>query len=65
VAGGDLNVPERDTGVEGGHDERRSQHVRVQGAEFGALADRTHPAVSSAPVVSSERRALQLPRSPA
>ena len=41
VAGGDLNIPERDTGVEGGHDERCSQHVRVHGAESGALADRT------------------------
>ena len=50
VAGGDLDVSQRHAGVEGGHDERGAQHVRVHGTEPGALADRTDPAMRGAPV---------------
>jgi hypothetical protein len=50
VTGGDLDVSQRDPGVEGGHDERGSQHVRVDGAEPRALADRPDPAMRGAPV---------------
>src|ERR687892_1153472 len=50
VTGGDLDVSQRDPGVEGGHDERGSQHVRVHGAEPGTLADRADPPVGGSPV---------------
>jgi hypothetical protein len=50
VTGGDLDVSQRDPSVEGGHDERGSQHVRVNGAEPGTLADRADPPVGRAPV---------------
>jgi hypothetical protein len=50
VTSGDLDVPERDASVEGGHDERCSQHVWMHGAEPGALADRADPSVRGAPV---------------
>ncbi len=50
MAGGDLHVAKWDTCVEGGHDERGSQHVRVDQPEPGSLANGTNPAVSSAPV---------------
>ena len=39
MAGGDLHVAKWDTCVEGGHDERGSQHVRVDQPEPGSLAD--------------------------
>jgi hypothetical protein len=39
VSGGVLHVPERDSGVKGGHDERGPQHVRVHCSEAGAFAD--------------------------
>jgi len=39
VTGSDLHVPQRDPGVEGGHDECGAEHVRVDGSEPGALAD--------------------------
>ena len=52
MPGGGLHVPQRDPGIEGGHDERRSQHVRVYVAESAALADRGHPSVGRAPVES-------------
>ena len=42
----DLHIPERDSGVKGGHDEGRSQHVRVDSPEPSALANRTDPPVS-------------------
>ena len=45
VAGGELNVSEGDSGVEGGHDERCAQHVRVDVAEPGAFADGSHPSL--------------------
>ena len=50
VAGSDLDVAQRDTGVERSHDERRSEHVRVDVAKPGTLTDRTHPPVRGAPV---------------
>jgi hypothetical protein len=50
VTGGDLEVSQGDPGVEGGHDERSSQHVRVNCIEPGTLADRADPSVSRAPV---------------
>jgi hypothetical protein len=50
VAGGELHAAERGTGVEGGHDERRSEHVGVDAAEPGAAADRVDPTVGGAAV---------------
>ena len=50
VAGGELHVSERDAGVEGGHDERGSQHVRVDVAESGAFADGSHPSLCRTPI---------------
>jgi len=50
VTGGDLNVAQRHPGVEGRHDERGSEHVRVNGTEAGALRDRPDPPVGGAPV---------------
>jgi hypothetical protein len=52
VTGRDLDVPERDAGIEGCHDERGSQHVRVHGAEIGTLTDRADPSVGGSPVES-------------
>jgi hypothetical protein len=52
VTGGGLDVSQRDSGVEGGHDESGSQHVRVHGTEPGPLADRTDPPMGGAPVES-------------
>jgi hypothetical protein len=39
VAGGDLDVSERDAGVQGGHDESGAEHVWVDRAETGSFAD--------------------------
>ena len=50
VPGGDLDVAQRHAGVEGRHDERGSQHVRVHGAKPGALANSVDPPVRGAPV---------------
>jgi hypothetical protein len=50
VTGGDLDVSQRDAGVESGHDERGSQHVRVHAAEPGTLPDRPNPPMRGAPV---------------
>lgn len=50
VTGGDLDVSQRDAGVESGHDERGSQHVRVHAAETGTLPDRPNPPMRGAPV---------------
>ena len=50
VAGGHLHFSERYTGVEGGHDERCSEHVRMDQSDPGALADRAYPAVSAAAI---------------
>jgi hypothetical protein len=50
LAGCDLDVSERDTGVECGHDERCSQHVGMDVAEPASLADRTHPTMRCSPV---------------
>jgi predicted Abi (CAAX) family protease len=52
VTGRDLDVPERDAGIEGWHDERGSQHVRMHGAEIGTLSDRPDPSVGGSPVES-------------
>ena len=63
VASGDLHVTQRDPGVECGHDERRAQHVRVDVAETGSLANCFDPAVCGASVealavASSQDRAF-------
>lgn len=50
MAGGGLDVPERDTGVKSRHDERFSEHVRVDGAKGGSFADGAHLAVGGAAV---------------
>lgn len=51
MPGRGLHVAQRHSGVEGGHDERGTQHVRVNVSEPGALADRPDP-VRRAPVES-------------
>jgi hypothetical protein len=53
MTGGDLDVSQRDTSVEGGHDERGSQHVGVDAVESGSVADRTDPAVGGTSVGSA------------
>ena len=50
VAGGKLHVSERDAGVKRSHDERCSQHVRVDMAETGAFADGSHPPLCGTPI---------------
>jgi len=50
VAGGDLDVSQRHPGVESGHDEFGSQHVRVHDSQSGPFADGPDPPVSSAAV---------------
>ena len=50
VAGCELHVAEGDAGVEGSHDERCSQHVRVDVAEPGAFADGSHPSLCGTPI---------------
>ena len=43
-----LHFAQRDAGVEGGHDERGAQHVRMDVAEPGPFADRKHTPIGSA-----------------
>jgi len=50
VSGRELGVPKRNGGVERRHDEGRAEHVRMHETDACLLADRTHPAVSGAPV---------------
>ena len=50
VSGGHLNLSERNARVEGSHDGRRTQHVRVDQSELCSLAYRPNPAVGGAPV---------------
>jgi len=50
MAGGDLHFSQRDSGLEGAHDERRAQHVRVHVAYPGSLGGRTDPTVGGTPV---------------
>ena len=45
VPGGELHVPQRHPGVEGGHDQRGPKHVRVHRVEAGPLSDGPNPAV--------------------
>ena len=52
VVGGELHVTQRNPGVEGGHDERATKHVRVDVSETGSFADRSDPPVRSTPVES-------------
>jgi len=59
VAGGDLNVAQWDAGVEGGHDERRTEHVRMHVVEAGPFADQADPAVRGAGVEASAVAASQ------
>jgi hypothetical protein len=60
VTGADLDLAQRDAGVKGGHDERGSQHARVDGAEPGTLPDRADPPMRGAPVETwpSRRRRI-------
>jgi hypothetical protein len=50
VSRGELDVAQRDAGVERGHDESCAQHVRMYGSESGALSDRSHPSMRCAPI---------------
>jgi len=50
VAGSDLDVPERDSGIQGRHDERCPEHVGIDDAEPSLLADRADPAMGRAPI---------------
>ena len=59
VSCGELHVAQRDTGIEGGHDERRAEHVRVHRPDAGLLADRSDPTVGGASVEALTVRAGQ------
>src|SRR4051794_25870270 len=50
VAGGDLDVAERDAGIEGGHDERGAEHVGVDVSDAGLSGDGADPSVGGAPI---------------
>jgi hypothetical protein len=50
VTGCELDVSQRNAGVEGSHDESGSKHVRVHFAEPGTLPDRADPPVRGAPL---------------
>jgi hypothetical protein len=50
VARGDLHVAQGDSGVQGGHDERRPQHVWLDPVKPCLDTDRAHPAVGGAGV---------------
>jgi hypothetical protein len=50
VPGADLDVAKRHPGVEGGHDERSSEHVRLDLVQSRSLADGADPPVRGAPV---------------
>ena len=52
MTGSELHVTQRDTGVEGGHDERSTKHVRVDVSEACSFADRSDPAVRGASIES-------------
>ena len=59
----DLDFAERDAGVQSGHDERCSEHVRMYQPDPRSLSDRPDPAVGGAPVeatyvVAHEDRAV-------
>jgi hypothetical protein len=47
VAGGELDVARRHPGIQSGHDERRSEHVRVDMAEPRPPTDRAHPTMGA------------------
>ena len=55
----ELDFTERDAGVEGGHDEPSAQHVWMNVAESGSLADRPHPAVCGAAIQALSVTTLQ------
>ena len=64
MSGGDLDIAQRNTGVERGHDEPGPQHVGVDGPKTSPLADRAHPtvggsAVEALAVSSAKDRALR------
>ena len=52
MASGNLDVTERYARIEGGHDERRSEHVGIDRTEPGLLSDGPYSAVGGAPVES-------------
>ncbi len=59
MSSGDLDITEGNPSVEGGHDERRPEHVRVDGAETCLLPDGAHPAVGGSPIESLPILSLQ------
>ena len=59
MTGGELDVTEGHSGVEGGHDEGRSEHVRVDVAEPGPPSDGADPPVGGAPVQALARGTAQ------
>lgn len=59
VAGRKLDVAQRNVDVEGGHDERCAQLVRVDGAEPRSLTDRSYPTVRGAPIEERSVATLQ------
>jgi len=63
MAGGELDIPERNAGIESGHDESGTQHVRVDDPEARPLANGADPAmcspaVEAAPILSTQDRPL-------
>ena len=52
VAGGELHVTQRNTGIERGHTESSTKHVGVDVSEACVFADRSDPPVRGAPVES-------------
>jgi hypothetical protein len=52
VGGGDLDVAQGNARVEGGHDESGTEHVRMNVAQAGSLADGPGPAVGGSLVES-------------
>jgi hypothetical protein len=59
MAGGELDVTERDSGVKGGHDEGGPQHVGMDDSQPGPLANGADPAVGCTPVESFAVVAMQ------
>ena len=50
VAGSELHITQRYSGVEGGHDERSPEHVRMHRTETGPPPDRPNPPVGGASI---------------
>ena len=52
MAGGNLNISEGDTGVEGGHDKGGSEPVGVDDPQSCPLADGPDPAMCGATILA-------------